>query len=1367
MPDTLSYRALVVGINDYRHGISPLQSAVADAEAIAAVLADPHGYAVRCLIDAEARAEDILAALTEAAAALEHDQGFLLYFAGHGVALGDGSDGPQGYLLGHDARPTDEASWLSMTALRAALDALPCRHLLVVLDCCFAGAFRWSSSRDALLVSHPLYDSQYARYLDGEAWQALTSAAHDQRAADSLPGRRNTRDGAAASGHSPFADALLRALAGAADSGRADYPPDGVITATELYQFLFEALVPPGASARQTPGLWPLRADNRGEFMFRNPQAALSTLPDPPLDEANNPWLGLRAYGAADASLFFGRRRVVEALRARIADPASPALLVVVGASGTGKSSVVKAGLLPALLREETQPPWQIVEAPRLRADPSAQLAQALQALAARGPGRGLLLFDQFEEVFTQCRDETLRQRFLAALVALLEGADAPKVVLTLRLDFEPRLAAYAPFAGLLEAARLLVPGFSSEELREVVEAPLRAKALYFDPPELVDRLLDEVAAMPGALPLLSFALAEMYRQAQLRRRRSGALDRALTREDFEATGGVVGALHRRASALYAQGDAAQQRSVERVFLRMVSQEGARLARRRVSHAELSFADAAEQARIEQVLEQYVAARLLLVDGDYVEPAHDTLVVAWELLQRWLADSSTHWLLRALWRAARDWQNGAHPAGLLWNEDPRLPQAVALLPELNRLEQAFVSASERRRKQRRRLLAGVSLVTMTLLAGAALFSLERAREAQAQTRIAEQQLAQARHASGRALLAQARQSLERDEPFAAALQAAEAIGFRHFGIEPGQDSLDATVGVEGETAQAAAALPPQMIQSDRPEYLQTIRELSRANLSSLQPLAWRELGRAHGAQARPLLVGLGAEDQVELRDFEHERLHRLPPPGGRVLGFEFSADAGHLAARLAADGDRAGVALWRAGNDWGQARLQRLELPREVERAHEIETLSFAPDGSALAAALPRGIVYWTLGPQTIGPGRWLAIGRSQGVNLQTSLRFAPDGQSLLSGGWHNRLTRYPRPLGAEAEPAPLRLQGSALGPEWTLWSENLQKGDFVRAIEFSPDGRLLLMASAHQILTARVEGARVDFSAGSAHLAGAEVHRLALSAHGRWLAYHDVDRVRILGLPSLRPLQQLVPPTFRPQSVDSLQWFDRDRLLIIGSPGELLLVDASGLGQRHFDLPLDTLPAELPPATGEASLRDLLDRGVLDPVRLAYPDPDGVPEGLRWQAHEDEDGLLLSFAVDELDAEGKPVEAERGQLQLSLQPGEEELVSVGISRFDINKLRGSDRALIELVRIADHALVFSYPLDEGLWGLDRLRFSDDGRQLWAKLSNLDGYIDAEYALPVQRPDLRVYVEPALCQAPINVPEGHWLARTRLLDCTD
>src|SRR6185436_9837291 len=113
--------------------------------------------------------------------------------------------------------------------------------------------------------------------------------------------------------------------------------------------------------------------------------------------------------------------------------------------------------------------------------------------------------------------------------------------------------------------------------LREVIEEPAKAKALYFEPAALVGELVDEVTAMPGGLPLLSFALSEMYRQAQLRRRATGALDRAITRDDYKAAGGVVGALHRRADELYEAAEPARRDTIRRLFLRMVSQEGGRL----------------------------------------------------------------------------------------------------------------------------------------------------------------------------------------------------------------------------------------------------------------------------------------------------------------------------------------------------------------------------------------------------------------------------------------------------------------------------------------------------------------------------------------------------------------------------------------------------------------------------------------------------------------------------------------------------------------------------------------------------------------------------------------------------------------------
>jgi hypothetical protein len=256
-----------------------------------------------------------------------------------------------------------------------------------------------------------------------------------------------------------------------------------------------------------------------------------------------------------------------------------------------------------------------------------------------------------------------MRDDFLRRLRELMSGAEPIKVVLTLRSDFEPRLASSAELGDLLAGARYLVPAMTSEEFRAVIEEPAKLKALYFEPEALVGELVDEVMAMPGGLPLLSFALAEMYRKAQLRRRETGALDRALTRDDYKAAGGVVGALHRRANELYEAADPARRETIRRLFLRMVAQEGGRLARRRVEERELEYADAEEQARVRQVLDDYVQARLLVADEGYVEPAHDTLVLAWEKLLGWLAESGSQELARQLWSAASAWEDGRRGGG--------------------------------------------------------------------------------------------------------------------------------------------------------------------------------------------------------------------------------------------------------------------------------------------------------------------------------------------------------------------------------------------------------------------------------------------------------------------------------------------------------------------------------------------------------------------------------------------------------------------------------------------------------------------------------------------------------------------------------
>ena len=1368
MRAALDGHALVIGIDDYRGGITPLQSAANDAAAVSAMLSADHGYRSRCFINADASSAAILQALADARDLLEEDSGFLLYFAGHGVALGEGEQGPQGFLLAQDALPTDERSWLSMDALRQALEQLPCRHVLVVLDCCFAGSFRWSSSRDAALLTHPLYDSQLARFLDGQAWLALTSASHDQRAADTLPGRRNTRDSDSSSTHSPFALAFMRGLSGSADSSRAQREPDGVITATELYQFLYDELMPVGVSSRQTPGLWPLRPCNVGEFVFLNPSAALNTRPDPPLDDQNNPWLGLRAYEASDAGLFFGRRRVVTSLIERASDPLA-SLLVVVGASGTGKSSVVKAGLLPSLLAAapaqdatESDPArgWQVVHVARLRAEPTLQLNQAKAELAAAGRNqRQLLLIDQFEELYTQCRDTALRAHFLLALRALVDQPGGPLVVLTLRSDFEPRLASCEQFSQLLPTARFLVPTFSTEELREIVEAPLAAKALYFDPPELVDRLLDEVAAMPGALPLLSFALAEMYRHAQRRRRQTGSADRALNQDDYLATGGVVGALHRRASSLYLDGDSGQQRTVRRVFLRMVLQEGARTTRRRVNLLELAYPDPAEQTRINQVLDDYVGARLLVIDQQYVEPAHDTLVVAWDLLLEWLAGSPEHPLMRALWRAARDWDNASRPAGLLWNADPRLPQALALKAELNTLEWRFIRSSLRRKRHRRWTLEAIGALVMLALAVAALYSMERADEAIRQTRIAERQLDKAQWSAGRANLALATSSIANADPFAALMSAGEAIGYRQFGIR--EQDFD---------PEARSTLRAPLLHRTDSLYLRAITLLTQAHLTAPRAVAWRALHRVAASADGRIIAGGDGLGAIEVRDFASAEMVLLDRPAGDLSTLAVSSDGRSIAAVVSApDGSRE-LALWRSAGDWQQVERERLDLPLDAE----IFDLFFSPAGDRLAAAMATDIVLWHLPPTAPPSVQWLALGTGQGISRRSSLAFSADGSALLSGGWHNRLTRYPLPGPnrerlAAAEVEPIRVRGTALGPEWSLWSENTEKGDFVNAIEVSAHGDYVVLASANEILVGEVKGESLDFSANRVHRSITQIFSLALSAEGDLLAYGDGDGVRILRFPSLEPVALQAPLTFRPGQVGSLAFFSRGRMLLVGGPGRMELVDVSALvsespgagAASESDIPaLETLP----PAGQQEALRALIEDGRLDPLALAFPDVDFPPGGMRWEIVEDYGGdgidVLLS---QQQDAASDPVE--RGSLQLRLSPGTPQQVAVGISQLDGLQLRGGMWGTVDLFTVDEQALVFRQILEGELWSLNRMRYSDDGERLLISTSDQGGGIQRLRAFPTAQPDLTVYLSPVDCQPPVNLPPGHWLRTTRLLDC--
>lgn len=860
--------ALVVGVDTYGHGIPPLATAVEDATAVARLLSTRHRFQVDPLIGDAAIGPALLDRLAALGRTLTADSRLILYFACHGISQPSDGVRPDGFLLLADAVDGDRSTYVAMRELYRRLALLPCRHVLVVLDCCFAGMF--AGARD-LGGPVPVYRERYDHFVESPAWQVLASAAKDQRAFDVLPERELGRDG-----HSPFAGAFLDALEGAGD-----LDGDGLVTATELYWYVRNRVErrERHASFRQTPNLAPLDHHEHGEFVFQVADA-LRLVPAPVLDHDTNPYRGRVPFRERDAACLFGRAAEIADL---VAKATTLRLAVVTGASGAGKSSLVNAGLVPAV---RTLAGWQLVQLDA-RADD-------VTAWQPTGEARTLVVIDHVEDALAGAGPAFARQ-----LAAILRGRASIHVVLVMRSDAEAALRS-GPLAPWWNAGRVALHTPGRAALREIVTQPARDVVMVFEPDGLVDALVDEVVTLPAPLPVLSAALAALYHHYWMRQRAApDPHDRALRATDHPGAARVVDALAAASTALTVDEAVIVAGLLPHLF---DLDEDGQVRPRRIRLDELRGGLGGEVRM--RIVERWVRDWLLVVGTDargvYVEPQHGVLMRRWNAAAR--VSTAEVALLQALDRAAREWrETGGRDHALLWDDEAdrldRVETLAALSPKLITSERAFVRASSRRRR-RGRLVRGAVVGALAAVVIAAVAGVISLRQAERASRIAKagehfqaarSHLAAREHASATQAALAAVATAPDDDPMLASyvpfamdlLSRSPAIVAR---LPGAADLRLAAIHPDGTrvVAIAGGALPHVWVGGPAWHEV-TLRTTGPAG--DLDALAWSPDGRAIAAS---LTVGEAPHDEQVLAVWDLEGNQRLrypiPAVGGAPCG---------------------------------------------------------------------------------------------------------------------------------------------------------------------------------------------------------------------------------------------------------------------------------------------------------------------------------------------------------------------------------------------------------------------------------------------------------------------------------------------------
>ncbi|MEO7729882.1 MAG: AAA family ATPase, partial [Kofleriaceae bacterium] len=492
------------------------------------------------------------------------------------------------------------------------------------------------------------------------------------------------------------------------------------------------------------------------------------------IDES--PYAGLSSFQENDAGKFFGRSREVAAMVTRIRDRP---LMAVVGSSGVGKSSFVRAGLVPALKRSGEQwetlvirPGRQPLEAlagiiapmvataanlsddvdehkklvATLRKEPG-HLGHVLRLRARRDNRRLLLFVDQVEELYTQVADADERAAFTACLSAVADDATSPlRVVLSVRSDFLDRVAEDPEFVAELTQGLFFLGPPGRDGLRDAITQPAEMAGFQFELPATVEDMLDHLETTPGALPLLQFAAAKLWEARDTARR-------LLTHHSYAAMGGVAGALASHADRFVT--DLGQQKAglVRSLLLRLVTPERTRAIVPINELRELSR----EVGEIQRLIDQMVDARLLVVQtleggkGSTVEIVHESLVQGWPTLRRWLDENQDDaQLVDQLRVAARQWQQKGGGADLLWRgeaADEAKKFGKRYKGPLSDVERGFLDAvvsheTQQARRRRAGIIGGFTALSLVVVATMVLLVIIQKSRTEAKDNLAKAEISE-------------------------------------------------------------------------------------------------------------------------------------------------------------------------------------------------------------------------------------------------------------------------------------------------------------------------------------------------------------------------------------------------------------------------------------------------------------------------------------------------------------------------------------------------------------------------------------------------------------------------------------------------